>query len=272
MSFWPDLRKGISSHIRGLEFIARHNLWHYFLYPALMLAALLIGGYWSILQLSDWIVAHGMEYLGLNGTGSTDDWLGWLAFAGKLVVGFILKFFFFIIFATYVKYIVLIICSPVLALLSERIDEIVSGRKYPFNFGQVVHDAFRGMLVALRNMALQTLIIVACFFIGLIPVVGWLTIPVLYVVSWYFLGFSMMDYTYERMRLTVRQGAAFTRRHKGIAIGNGFIFSMILLLPFIGVIIAPILSVVAATLAVLETKKEESMQAQQYTGQGMMQQ
>ena len=61
-----------------------------------------------------------------------------------------------------------------------------------------------------------------------------------------------------------------TRKHKGIAIGNGFVFSMILLLPFIGVIIAPILSVVAATLAVLEVKKE-ALQAQHLPKQGMIQ-
>jgi CysZ protein len=47
------------------------------------------------------------------------------------------------------------------------------------------------------------------------------------------------------------------RKHKGIAIGNGFIFSMLLYIPFLGVIVSPVLSATAGTLATLETMKEE---------------
>jgi len=257
MSFWSDLGKGISTHVRGFEFIAKHNLWHFFIYPVLILVALFIAGYWSVLQLSDWLVDWVTNELGLQAVND-DSWLGWLQVIGAFLVSFLLKVVFLLILSSYIKYIVLIICSPILALLSERIEEIISGKKFPFNFPQFMRDMMRGILVTLRNLAMETLLIVSCMIIGWIPVIGWITIPFLYVTAWYFMGFSMMDYSYERMRMTIGQGANFTRKHKGIAIGNGFVFSMILLIPFIGVVIAPILSVVAATLAVLETKKEEA--------------
>jgi CysZ protein len=272
MGFWSDFGKGVSSHIDGLKFISKHNLWHFFIYPVLILIVLFIAGYWSILGLADWVVDSSLDYFGWTDSGNMEEWTGILAVIGRLIVGIILKIFFFIILTSYIKYIVLIICSPILALLSERCDEIINNKKYPFNFGQFIHDMLRGILVTLRNMAFETLIIIACLLIGWIPVIGLITVPFLYIIAWYFLGFAMMDYTYERMRFTIGQGATFTRRHKGIAIGNGFVFSMILLLPFIGVIIAPILSVVAATLAVLEVKKEENAQAQNIAGQGMIQQ
>lgn len=271
MGFWSDLGKGISTHIRGIEFISKHGLWHFFLYPLIILILLFIAGYWSVIQLANWIVDWAMAYFGLDGAASTDDWVGWLAIVGTFLVGLILKVLLFIIMSSYIKYIVLIVCSPVLALLSEKVDEIINQKKYPFSFGQFVKDIFRGILVTLRNMALETLIIIACSIIGFIPVVGWIVVPFLYLVAWYFLGFAMMDYSYERLRMKISEGVRFTRKHKGIAIGNGFIFSMILLLPFIGVIIAPILSVVAATLAVLEVKKE-ALQAQHLPNQGTIQQ
>jgi CysZ protein len=268
MGFWSDLGKGISTHVRGIEFIAKHRLWHFFLYPLIILILLFLGGYWSVLQLADWIVDSVLSYYGWTDAMNTDDWTGWLAIIGKFIVGLILKVLFLMILTSYIKYIVLIICSPILALLSERIDEIISQKKYPFNAGQFLRDILRGILVTLRNMALETCIILGCLLIGFLPVIGWITVPFLYVVAWYFLGFAMMDYSYERMRMKIGEGVHFTRKHKGIAIGNGFIFSMILLLPFIGVIIAPVLSVVAATLAVLEVKQEEALQAQHLPPQG----
>lgn len=267
MGFWSDFGKGVSSHVEGFKFIAKNNLWHFFIYPILILILLFIGGYWSILQLADWIVDWSLVQFGLEDSGNSDDWTGILAMVGRLLVGIILKVFFLIILMSYIKYIVLIICSPILALLSERVDEIINNKKYPFNFGQFLHDMLRGIVVTLRNMAYETLIILACMIIGWIPIIGWITVPFLYIIAWYFLGFAMMDYTYERMRFTIGQGAKFTRKHKGIAVGNGFIFSMILLLPFIGVVIAPILSVVAATLAVIDVKKEEAVIPQTSIGQ-----
>lgn len=272
MGFWSDFGKGVKTHIDGINFIGKHNLWHFFIYPLVILIVLFIGGYWSILQLADWIVEWALNYFGLTESSNTDDWTGWLAIVGRFLVGIILKVFFLMILTSYIKYIVLIICSPILALLSEKIDEIVSGKKYPFNFSQFLKDMLRGILVTLRNMAFETFIILACLIVGWIPVIGWLTVPFLYIVAWYFLGFAMMDYSYERMRMKIREGARFTRKHKGIAIGNGFIFSMILLIPLLGVLVAPILSVVAATLAVLEVKKEEDPQVQPFSGQGMIQQ
>lgn len=256
MGFWSDLGKGFSSHGRALEFISKHRLWHYFIYPLVIMILLWIAGFWSILQLTNWLVDGGMEWLGLD--TNAEGWLGFLQSAAALIVGIVLKLAFLLILSSYLKYIVLIICSPILALLSERIDEIISGKTYPFNFGLFLKDMLRGIVVTLRNLALETLIILACMIIGWIPVIGLITVPFLYLIAWYFMGFAMMDYTYERQRLTIGQGARFTRRHKGFAISNGFVFSMILLVPFAGICIAPILSVVAATLGVLEMKQEEN--------------
>lgn len=258
MGFFSDLGTGISSHIRAIEFIGKHKLWHYFLYPVAIMVVLFVIGFWSVMGLSTYISGELIEMAGLDAPADPESWTYWLHTIGSFLLGFVLKIFLLVILSSYIKYIVLIVCSPILALLSERIDEIITGKEYPFNLGQFVKDMLRGILVTLRNLVLETLLILACFFIGWIPVIGLITVPFLYIIAWYFMGFAMMDYSYERMRMRISEGARFTRRHKGIAIGNGFVFSMIVLIPIAGVIIAPILSVVAATLAVLEVKKEES--------------
>ncbi len=269
MGFWSDLGRGISSHGRAFSFIAKHNLWHYFIFPVCILAVLWFAGFWSLMGLSDWMVEKAIAWFGLHATD--EGWLGWVEKIGTWIVGFALKILFILFMTSYLKYIVLIVCSPVLALLSERIDEIVSGKIYPFNFQQFLHDMLRGIIVTLRNLLLETWWILVCLIIAWIPIIGLITIPFLYIIAWYFMGFAMMDYTYERKKLRIRDGAQFTRKHKGIAIGNGFIFSMILLVPFLGICVAPILSVVAATLAVLETDVEEAKLREQQQ-QGFQQQ
>ena len=138
MGFWSDFGRGISSHISALEFIAKHKLWLYFLFPVLLVGLLFLAGFASVYSLGDLLVDKAFDWL----EGYSDTGMGWIdsiinVLLWLLSVG--LKFFFRMYFFSYIlkvmRYIVLICCSPMMALLSERVDEIITGRKYPFRFG-----------------------------------------------------------------------------------------------------------------------------------------
>jgi CysZ protein len=254
MAFWSDFGRGVSSHITAIEFIAKHRLWLYFLYPVVLVGVLYLAGFISIYSLGDFLVNKGFDYL----IGETDTGIVWLdkvlnilIWILKFAAGFIFKIYMFSYVLKIMKYIVLICCSPMMALLSERVDELSTGRKYPFILSQFLRDVFRSIAVNMRNLRLESLIAIGLLFIGWIPVIGLITIPAAALFGWYFFGFNMMDYSYERWKWKISQAASFTRKNKGIAIGNGMIFSWLILVPYIGLIIAPVLGPVAATLAVL---------------------
>lgn len=215
-------------------------------------------GFWSTFsigrQLSDYI----LSLIQIDDPG--EGWLHWLNITLSLALGLIMKVLLFFIFSAFLKFIVLIICSPIMALLSERIEEILSGNKFPFSFKQFIIDIFRGIRVTFRTLFFQSLIYIACLFVGWIPIIGALVIPVLWISGWYFMGFNMMDYTYERRKMNISAGAKFTRSHKGIAIGNGMIFSFLLWIPFLGITLAPILSIVAGTLATIDALEKKDLQ------------
>jgi CysZ protein len=59
----------------------------------------------------------------------------------------------------------------------------------------------------------------------------------------------MIDYSNERHRLRIGESVLFVRKSKGLAIANGMIFYLILLIPFVGLLFAPSYAVVAATIA-----------------------
>ncbi|MGL5888554.1 MAG: EI24 domain-containing protein, partial [Bacteroidia bacterium] len=193
MRFFNDLGLGFSSHVKAVGFIAKHNLWLYFLWPLLIAIGLWVGGFASTFYLGDLLTDKILSWSNLD-----SEWeIGWLEYIRPVLtflVSGILKILLFVLFASMLKYIVLIICSPILALLSERIDEILTGTKIPFDFAQLLKDMLRGILVTLRNMMLELLIWIACVCFAAIPllgwVLGWLTIPFRYIIGCYFLGFS----------------------------------------------------------------------------------
>lgn len=253
MNFFNDLILSIKSYAEAYRFIKKHSLWQYFFFPLLIGLALGIGAYLGIEILVDEVTTITTNWLAFD--ADADDWWnigkGAIAFAAKYLV----KIGLVLLYLTISKYVVLIVVSPVLALLSEKVDEIISGKSFPFDSDQFFRDVLRGIFMAIRNMCYEFGIIGFTLILSLIfPFLSPFTAAFLMLVEFYFYGFSLMDYTNERKRLKVRESVRYVRNNKGIAIGNGAIFSLIFLIPVLGVVIAPVLGVVAATLAI--NKKE----------------
>ena len=65
-----------------------------------------------------------------------------------------------------------------------------------------------------------------------------------------------MDYTLER-HYGYKESVQFVKRHKGVAIGNGIIFTIMLFIPVVGVLLVLPLSVTAATSQTIRFIKEK---------------
>jgi CysZ protein len=188
--------------------------------------------------------------------GMHNSWLNWLLIFSQIMLQLVALLFYFSLF----KYLFLIIGSPVFAYLSEKTESIMEGREFPFSFTQLLKDIVRGIKIALRNMLWQTVYTISIFILAFIPVVGWITPLIALLVECYYLGFSMLDYSSERHKLSTSQSIAFIGKHKGLAIGNGMIFYMMHLIPILGWILAPSYAVIAATIS-LHGNKETTLAA-----------
>lgn len=181
----------------------------------------------------------------------------------------IINVLFFLFFAYFLGFIVLILMSPALAFVSEKTEKIITGKEYYVSFAQIVKDMFRGLLISLRNMFLQMfwtiLIIIVGLFLNIIPILGTLfsiiVIPaVLLYITAFFYGFSFMDYAFERRKMNVRQSIYFVRKNRWATTVIGLVFALFLLIPFcnIGILFAgwfAIISSVAATITVIDIEK-----------------
>jgi len=141
---------------------------------------------------------------------------------------------------------------------------VISNEKdYPFEWKQFFKDIARGIGLALRNAAYEMVFALLLLVIGLIPVIGWFTSLTLFFISAYFYGFSFMDYSMERKRLGYKSSINFVRQHKGLAMGNGLIFALLLFIPKIGILLAAftsLISVIAATLALERMNPDEELE------------
>jgi CysZ protein len=64
----------------------------------------------------------------------------------------------------------------------------------------------------------------------------------------------MLDYSFERQKLSPSESIRFVTNHKGLAVGNGLVFYLMHGLPIIGWVLAPAYAVIAATLSLYKTK------------------
>lgn len=244
----------IESYFKAHRFISKHRLWKWIIIPGLLYMILFIVGMYVFWQSSDAAVSYITSKLGIgkwvHQQGS--DLLSFLFVMGELMVRLILIFFYFSLF----KYLFLILGSPLFAYLSEKTEAIMEGKDFPFSFQQMLNDVYRGIRLALRNTLWQSVFTISILIVSFFPVVGWITPLVMLFIECYYYGFSMLDYSCERHKLSASESIEFIAKHKGLAIGNGMIFYLMHIVPVIGWIFAPAYAVVAATISLYHQKNE----------------
>lgn len=245
----------IQSYARAHEFIKKNKLWRWILIPGLIYSILFFVGMILFWNSSNIAIAFILEKSGAKAwlDKMQDSWINILFIFGGFMLKLMMMLFYFSLF----KFLFLIIGSPVFAYLSEKTEAIMEGKDFPFNLGQLMKDIWRGIRIALRNLLWQTVYVLSIFILSFIPVFGWIAPLVALLVECYYFGFSMLDYSSERNKLSASQSIEFIGRHKGLAIGNGLVFYLMHMIPVLGWLLAPSYAVVAATISLLTARKAQ---------------
>lgn len=267
MNFFQGFIKGFSNSFKSFDVLFNKGLWPFLLYPLVIWVLTWLLTLAGITVLADWFVNWSSQALEFD---KIPDSGHWLSFAKPFLTGYfsvfifwIVKILFWFISGTFSKYILLIVLSPLFALLSEIADEKLTGQKFPFSFPQLMKDIVRGTMISLRNMMIEFGFIIGCFLVTLFfPPLVIVTTPFLLIVSWYFTGFSLMDYNTERYRYNVRDSVRFIRANKGLVIGIGCVYWLFMSIPtfagdIIGLTFGPAIASLGATVSFLELRKNK---------------
>ena len=242
----------IQSFSEAHRFILKNKLWKWIIIPGLVYSILFVVSMYFFGKSATAVIEYLTHTTGLDGwiQKFRNGFLGFLfAFAG-IILWLVLILLYFSLF----KYIWLIVGSPIFSYLSEKTQSIIEGKEFSTGFKQLFKDAARGTQLSLRNMVWQTVYSISLLLLSLFPVIGWVTPLIALAVECYYYGFSMMDYSCERQKLSASQSVEFITKHKGLAIGNGLVFYMMHAAILVGWVLAPAYAVIAATLSLYKVK------------------
>lgn len=170
-------------------------------------------------------------------------------------VAFLLYFFVY-------KALLLILLSPFLSYISERVESHTRERKFDFTLKENLHFIWRGVVISVNSFAKESVATLIFLLLSLITPLNLLSPFMIFGVQCYFIGFSFMDYTLERHGYTPREGTQFLRRNALFAILNGGLFVGILIIPIVGIFLAPLISAVSITLGTLKRVEENPKPSQ----------
>lgn len=243
-----DIIIAIQAYGHAHRFIKHHQLWKWIIIPGIIYGLLFCVSMWLFGQSASSVIEFISIKIGLRSWVASlkSSFIGFLFTVGGIMLWLVLMLFYFSLF----KYLWLIVGSPIFAYLSEKTASIQAGKEFPFEPTQLLKDILRGITISLRNTLWQTVYLITFMIIALIPVIGWVTPVFVVLVECYYYGFSMLDYSSERNRLSVFESIRFISHRRGLAIGNGIGFYLMHLLPFVGWVLAPAYAVIAATLSV----------------------
>ena len=144
------------------------------------------------------------------------------------------------------KHIIMALSAPFMSPVSEKIEAHLTGNApHSHRDTTFLEQLMRGIRINGRNLlwnsinySILTFKIHTCsqYFLSHTTIF----------VQAYYAGFGNMDYTLER-HYKYKESVQFVRKNRGLAIGNGIVFILFLLIPIIGVILVLPLSVTAAT-------------------------
>lgn len=250
--------RGFSGFTGAAGFILRHRMGWMFLAPVLLWALFAFGLFQAGNSLADTVQAWGAAHLDLTvpaaqRQGLAGYWDGFKAFlngARDVVLWIALKLAVLALVALVGKYVVLVLLSPLLSYASERTEELLTGNSTSFSLLRWSREVVRGIGMALRNgileLAINAVVWTATLFL---PLLAPLSAIFLWLVSCWFYGFSMFDYIHERQRLGLRASVRAARGQRGMVLANGILFNLLMKVPLLGMVAAPLLAAVGAVLA-----------------------
>jgi len=234
-----DIAKSIQTYIKAIRLIAELNLWKYFLIPIVIGLLLGMSFISTAISLSDDFGASISQYWPFDfGKGFVTGFSSWVA-------GFIIIILGIIIY----KHVLMALSAPFMTPVSEKVESHLTGKQIIIDDSKsnFISQLLRSIRLNVRNLIKELVITLPLMILSLIPGIGLIAVVLIFYFQAYYTGFGNMDFTLER-HLNYNESKNFVKQNRGIAIGNGAVFTAMLLIPFIGVMLTLPIATVAATI------------------------
>lgn len=152
------------------------------------------------------------------------------------------------------QFTIITLLSPVNTVLSQRIEMQETGKAFEISYIKIIRDILRliGVIIvwAILYGAVYLLWILFAKIIG----ISFLNPYISLIIIAFFTGFNFYDHSLERHDINIIKSWKYAFQRPLHMITIGLIFAVILLIPFVGVIIAPVYSTIVATVVFFKEK------------------
>lgn len=154
---------------------------------------------------------------------------------------------------TVLQFVLLTLLSPFNSALSEKFETEITGKEFKSTLISFLNDMLRAVFVALISIVFEITCLLGLLMLSfLLP--DALENIFQFLISAFFFGFAFYDYSLERHRVTTIGSLGFAFSHMGHILITGSVFMAIFAIPYIGLIIAPVLATMLATGAYVKLK------------------
>lgn len=250
MTFFKEFFITIRAYYQTLDFIGAHRLWGFFIIPALLNLFIFIGIGILAYYYSGEVINYFTELFKIN----TDTTINTVA---QFFLAFLIRIIVVFIYLKIYRYTILILMAPVLAIMAQKLHSITYGKHQSFKAKKLIADTLRGIGIAVNNMMRELLLTaVILIFAVIIPIISPFAPLLIFAIESYYYGFSMIDYFNELENLSAKQSRQMIWSHRALALGNGAMFNILLLIPVIGVMTAPLVALTASHLSLVKVSSK----------------
>jgi CysZ protein len=237
-----NILRGLQVYGGAYALISKLKLWKYFVIPMLIslvvFLLIFVSAYGLSDNLGDWIAGIWIWDFGKETFTAISTFIGGIII---FAIGIILY-----------KHIIMALSSPFMSPVSEKIEAYFTGQPVNNTINPTfTKQLFRGIRIGLRNLSQELLFTIPILLLKFIPIVNIFSTALLFLVQAYYAGFGNMDYTLER-HFTYKESVSFIRKNRGLAIGNGIGFLLLLFIPVIGIVLVLPLSVTSASVIAVD--------------------
>ncbi len=239
-----DFLDGARSYFSAWRLMSRLGIWSYIILSgclSVVIGGILLYGAWKATGATEhYILTHYPWQFGQNILVKIAKWLSLIFNVSVAIIVY--------------RAILTVLISPFMSPISVKVEAYLTQKTVQephFFSAQTVQLLVRGIQLSVRNLVKELWYSLLLLIFGFVPLIGWFAPVLIFVVQAFYAGFGSMDYTLERYK-DAQTSIQFARNHRGLMIGNGSIFLLLLMIPVVGFFFAPVLSTIAATKVLLK--------------------
>lgn len=249
------MKKGFFSFFYGIPYIYRNKLGKYIILPCfvsfLVISLITVLFFWAadslFATLTDSAISLGFIQTTIKFLKQWAGFLLWILEASRIMIEASLA-----LFATILTYriIIPVVILPFMGPLLNRIEKIELGEEILTSWKDDFYNILRSLYISLRSGVFGLLFLILGLCLGPFEIL----INIIY--QSYTLGRSSFDTVFEKKFKHIRERDKKTQQWKWQVLGHGVAYFGFLLIPFFGVILAPVISLTGAAVFYFQNNKK----------------